>query len=94
MIAATRPQAAATSSLLNTLRDSEVFLVSRIQESWIATGNPHRSVAIGIGATARVITTAAAVMVTVFTSFVLNPDPAVKMLATPPWSAWSWCPRS
>jgi RND superfamily putative drug exporter len=61
--------------------DYEVFLLSRIQESWIATGDPHRSVAIGIGATARVITTAAAIMVTVFTSFVLNPDPAVKMLA-------------
>jgi RND superfamily putative drug exporter len=61
--------------------DYEVFLLSRIQESWIATGDPHRSVAIGIGATARVITTAAVIMVTVFTSFVLNPDPAVKMLA-------------
>ncbi len=61
--------------------DYEVFLLSRIQESWIATGDPHRSVAIGIAATARVITTAAAIMVTVFTSFVLNTDPAVKMLA-------------
>jgi RND superfamily putative drug exporter len=38
-------------------------------------------VAIGIGATARVITTAAAIMVVVFTSFVINPDPTVKMLA-------------
>ena len=37
--------------------------------------------AIGIGATARVITTAAAIMVVVFTSFVINPDPTVKMLA-------------
>jgi putative drug exporter of the RND superfamily len=38
-------------------------------------------VAIGIGATARVITTAAAIMIVVFTSFVINPDPTVKMLA-------------
>jgi RND superfamily putative drug exporter len=61
--------------------DYEVFLLSRVHEAWLATGDPHRSVAIGIGATARVITTAAAVMVVVFTSFVLSPDPTVKMLA-------------
>ncbi len=61
--------------------DYEVFLLSRVHEAWIATGDAHRSVAIGIGATARVITTAAAIMVVVFTSFVLNPDPTVKMLA-------------
>jgi putative drug exporter of the RND superfamily len=61
--------------------DYEVFLMSRIHEAWIATGDAHRAVAIGIGSTARVITTAAAIMVVVFTSFVLNPDPTVKMLA-------------
>ncbi len=61
--------------------DYEVFLLSRVHEVWLGTGDPHRSVAIGIGATARVITTAAAIMVVVFTSFVLNPDPTVKMLA-------------
>ena len=61
--------------------DYEVFLLSRVHEAWLDTGDAHRSVAIGIGATARVITTAAAIMVVVFTSFVLNPDPTVKMLA-------------
>ena len=61
--------------------DYEVFLLSRVHEAWLGTGDPHRSVAIGIGATARVITTAAAIMVVVFASFVLNPDPTVKMLA-------------
>ena len=61
--------------------DYEVFLLSRIHEAWIATRDAHRAVAIGIGSTARVITTAAAIMVVVFTSFVLNPDPTVKMLA-------------
>ena len=61
--------------------DYEVFLLSRVHEAWLVTRDPHRSVAIGIGATARVITTAAAIMVVVFTSFVLNPDPTVKMLA-------------
>ena len=61
--------------------DYEVFLISRVHEAWIKTGDAHRSVAIGIGSTARVITTAAAIMIVVFTSFVLDPDPTVKMLA-------------
>jgi putative drug exporter of the RND superfamily len=61
--------------------DYEVFLLSRVHESWISTRDPHRAVAIGIGSTARVITTAAAIMVTVFASFVLNDQLAVKMVA-------------
>ena len=61
--------------------DYEVFLLSRVHEAWVMTRDPQRSVAIGIGGTARVITTAAAIMVVVFASFVLDPDPTVKMLA-------------
>jgi RND superfamily putative drug exporter len=61
--------------------DYEVFLISRVHEAWVRTGDAHRSVAIGIGSTARVITTAAAIMVTVFLSFVLASDPTVKMFA-------------
>jgi len=61
--------------------DYEVFLLSRVHEAWTETGDPHRAVAVGIGATARVITTAAAIMVVVFASFVLSDDPTVKMLA-------------
>jgi putative drug exporter of the RND superfamily len=61
--------------------DYEVFLLSRVHEAWLATGDAHRAVAIGIGATARVITTAALIMIVVFTSFVINPNPVVKMLA-------------
>jgi putative drug exporter of the RND superfamily len=61
--------------------DYEVFLLSRVHEAWLATRDAHRAVAIGIGATARVITTAAAIMIVVFASFVINPDPTVKMLA-------------
>jgi RND superfamily putative drug exporter len=61
--------------------DYEVFLLSRVHEAWVETGDAHRSVAIGIGSTARVITTAAAIMVVVFASFVLNVDPTVKMLS-------------
>ena len=61
--------------------DYEVFLISRVHEAWVKTADAHRSVAIGIGGTARVITTAAAIMIVVFSSFVLDPDPTVKMLA-------------
>ena len=31
--------------------DYEVFLLSRVHEAWIETGDPHRAVAVGIGAT-------------------------------------------
>ncbi len=61
--------------------DYEVFLLSRIREAWHRTGDAQRAVAIGIGSTARVITTAAAVMVVVFVSFVRSDDPSIKMLA-------------
>ena len=49
---------------------SQVFLLSRVHEAYLKTGDSHRSVAIGIGGTARVITTAAAVMIVAFASFV------------------------
>jgi RND superfamily putative drug exporter len=61
--------------------DYEVFLLSRVHEAWVATQDAHRSVAIGIGHTARVITTAAAIMIVVFTSFVTSTDPTIKMLS-------------
>ena len=61
--------------------DYEVFLISRVHEAWAKVGDAHRAVAIGIGGTARVITTAAAIMIVVFSSFVLDDDPTVKMLA-------------
>jgi uncharacterized membrane protein YdfJ with MMPL/SSD domain len=58
-----------------------VFLLTRVHEAYVRGRGPHRSVAIGIGGTARVITTAAAVMVVVFASFLADTDPIVKMLA-------------
>ena len=61
--------------------DYEVFLLSRVHEAFVDTGDEHRAVAIGIGATARVITTAAAIMIVVFSSFVLSSDPTIKMFA-------------
>jgi putative drug exporter of the RND superfamily len=54
--------------------DYEVFLLSRMREQWLAHGDSSRAVADGLAITARVITAAAAIMVCVFGSFVIN-DP-------------------
>jgi len=60
--------------------DYEVFLLSRIREEFARTGDNAESVARGLAATGRVITSAALIMVVVFLSFVANPSPSVKML--------------
>jgi RND superfamily putative drug exporter len=58
--------------------DYEVFLISRIREEYLRTGNTATAVANGLTATARVITAAAAIMVSVFLAFVLGPDRIIK----------------
>jgi RND superfamily putative drug exporter len=60
--------------------DYEVFLLSRIRESYDATGDNAASVATGLARTARVITAAAAIMVVVFLAFVLGADVSVKQV--------------
>ena len=59
--------------------DYEVFLLSRIREEHYESKDNLRSVVDGLGATARVITSAALIMISVFLSFVGDPDPTVKM---------------
>jgi len=58
--------------------DYEVFLLSRIREEWVRTGDSKASVADGLAATARVITAAAAIMVFVFGSFLLEAERTIK----------------
>jgi RND superfamily putative drug exporter len=58
--------------------DYEVFLLSRIREEYERSGDNATAVADGLAATARVITAAAAIMVIIFSSFVLGDDPIVK----------------
>jgi RND superfamily putative drug exporter len=60
--------------------DYEVFLMSRIREEWDHTHEPRRSVVLGVANTARVITTAALIMIAVFASFVTNANPTVKLI--------------
>jgi RND superfamily putative drug exporter len=59
--------------------DYEVFLVSRIREEYDAGVPTREAVARGLSHTARVITAAAAIMVTVFLSVLATPEIAVKM---------------
>ncbi|WP_354643240.1 MMPL family transporter [Kitasatospora camelliae] len=60
--------------------DYEVFLLARVREDWLVTGDPKGSVVRGLSATGRVISSAAAIMVAVFTGFAIDPDITVKMM--------------
>jgi RND superfamily putative drug exporter len=60
--------------------DYEVFLLSRVREEWLRTGDSRTSVADGLAATAKVITAAAAIMVVVFGSFMLEFERTMKMM--------------
>jgi putative drug exporter of the RND superfamily len=61
--------------------DYEVFLLSRVREEYVRTGDSHQSVVDGLASTARVITSAALIMISVFAAFLLMPDTEVKMFA-------------
>ncbi|CAM5629026.1 hypothetical protein GCM10010261_24200 [Streptomyces pilosus] len=60
--------------------DYEIFLLSRVHEAWKRTGDAEASVAHALEITARVITCAALIMVSVFAAFVVSDDVVVKML--------------
>ncbi|MGW6678431.1 MMPL family transporter [[Kitasatospora] papulosa] len=60
--------------------DYEIFLLTRIHEAWLATNDPRASVAHALEITARVITCAALIMVSVFAAFIISDNIVVKML--------------
>ncbi|MFD8963616.1 MMPL family transporter [Streptomyces sp. NPDC059568] len=60
--------------------DYEVFLLARVHESWLLTGDSRAAVAHGLEITARVITCAALIMASVFAAFILSDNIVVKML--------------
>ena len=60
--------------------DYEVFLVSRMRETWMRTGDNGQAIVQGLAGTARVITAAAAIMVAVFAAFVPSPDLVLKVI--------------
>jgi RND superfamily putative drug exporter len=59
--------------------DYEVFLVSRIHEEWIKSGNSKESVSKGLAATGSIITAAAAIMIVVFMAFVFLGERTIQL---------------
>jgi len=59
--------------------DYEVFLLTRVREEYVTSGDNEASVVRGIASTGRVITSAALIMIAVFLAFVTGPDAATKM---------------
>ncbi|MFF1547551.1 MMPL family transporter [Streptomyces sp. NPDC058291] len=60
--------------------DYEIFLLSRVHEAWLRTGDAKDAVAHALEITARVITCAALIMVSVFSAFIISDNIVVKML--------------
>ena len=60
--------------------DYEVFLMSRIRERYLEHGDNERAVAEGLSTSARTISSAALIMTTVFSVFVLTGVPSIKEL--------------
>jgi len=60
--------------------DYEVFILSRVREEYNHSGDNTDSVVKGLTATARVITSAALIMISVFISFVFGGEPVMKMM--------------
>ncbi|HEV7936707.1 MAG TPA: MMPL family transporter [Solirubrobacteraceae bacterium] len=60
--------------------DYEVFLLSRIRERYAATGDTRKAVVEGLSASAPTITSAALIMVCVFSVFALTGVPSIKEL--------------
>lgn len=59
--------------------DYEVFIMSRVREEYSRTGEARGSVLTGLSLSARVITAAATIMISVFGAFALGDDPNIKM---------------
>lgn len=69
----------AVSVLFGLSMDYQVFLVSRMYEEWLETGDNRRAVRVGLAETGRVINSAAVIMIAVFLAFVLSGDRVIAM---------------
>lgn len=61
--------------------DYEVFLVSRMREDFVHTGDAHRSIRTGFTSGARVVAAAAFIMIAVFAAFIPEGDAIIKPIA-------------
>ncbi|WP_372790310.1 MMPL family transporter [Paraconexibacter sp.] len=60
--------------------DYEVFMVTRMREEYLRTGDTTEAVAQGLQRTGVVVTSAAAIMVAIFSSFMLTSIPEMKQM--------------
>ncbi|MGW3285181.1 MMPL family transporter [Streptomyces sp. NPDC001002] len=60
--------------------DYEVFLVSRMRESYVGEKRPGTAVVTGFQHGARVVTAAAVIMIAVFSGFIGSSEPMIKMI--------------
>ena len=60
--------------------DYEVFVVSRIKEDFTKTGDARGAVSRGTGLSARVVTSAALIMFSIFVAFMFTNDPTIKAI--------------
>jgi putative drug exporter of the RND superfamily len=60
--------------------DYEVFLVSRMHEEWVHTGDAKYAVRHGLAMTGRVVTAAAIIMIAVFGAFAIGNERALAMM--------------
>jgi uncharacterized membrane protein YdfJ with MMPL/SSD domain len=58
--------------------DYEVFLLSRMRERWLQTGDNRASVAFGLSRTGRLITSAAAIMIVAFSGILIGHEIGLK----------------
>jgi RND superfamily putative drug exporter len=58
--------------------DYEVFLISRIHEEYLKSGDNRAAVRSGLAATGKTITAAALIMILVFGSFILGGERVIK----------------
>ena len=59
--------------------DYQVFLVSRMHEEWMNTGDNRKAVRRGLAGSGRVVAIAAAIMTSVFGAFILGNDATIKL---------------
>jgi RND superfamily putative drug exporter len=60
--------------------DYHVFLLGSVRDEWLRTGKSRESVVAGLASTARVISSAALIMVVVFLGFAFDPAVEIKMM--------------
>ncbi len=58
--------------------DYQVFLLVRVHEEWVASGDNRTAIQIGLARTGKTITAAALIMIVVFASFILGGQRVIK----------------